>query len=230
MKKNLVKALTTWITAAVILTVGILCCAANGGDGDAYEGISLVMGITFIILGSLSILANTIVSRRVATASGISAGVLLATGIWFVSSRATAGALIALICDYVPYIMVVLGFILVVDAVVILIISLIKKLKGVIVLFAVEVLVGAAAIVLGAFGMGTDNGIADNKFLIFGIIVIIYAAVLILQGVFEFLGKSEAKEETVIISATVAEVNNEAPAEEAKAEEAPAEEEKKENE
>ena len=206
MKKNLVKAMTTWITAAVVLTVGILCCIANGGDGDAYKGISLVMGITFIVLGSLSILANAIVSRRSATVGGISAGILLATGIWFVASRATDATLIALICDYVPYVMVVLGFILVVDALVIIVIALVKKVKEVIILAIIEILVGAAAIVFGAFGMGTDNAIANNKFLIFGIIVIVYAATLILQGFGELFLIGKDSNDSVIISATVTEV------------------------
>ncbi len=195
MKKNLQSAITTWITAAIVLVVGILCIVVqNANDintsSDAANAISLVLGIAFIIVGSLGILLNTLVVRRTATSETIADGIILAAGIFFVVQKTVAG-LIGLLTDYVPYVLVVVGCLFAVDAILIMVFGLVKKTetKVWVLPFAVELVIGTVALVLGILALPSVN-VIDKRFTIFGIILIVYGVFLALSGLFTLLGKS----------------------------------------
>ena len=52
--KDLSKKISLWITAAIVLTIGILCIVAGAAAGDkagadAYKGITLVLGIVSLV-------------------------------------------------------------------------------------------------------------------------------------------------------------------------------------
>jgi hypothetical protein len=222
MKKNLQTAITTWITAALVLTIGILCCVAGGNNessADAYKAISMVLGIALIIVSGLAIVLSCLVLKRTATAETLGEGITLAAGIYFVADTALGGTLLSVLVEYVPFILLVVGSLFVVDAILILVFGIVKKAlaKAFIIPFAVELVIGAVAIVLGALALPSVDVITHGaKFIILGIILIVYAAFLILSGVLSLIGKnvknSDVNENVVEAEAT------EATAEEAKAE------------
>ena len=195
MKKNLQSAITTWITAAIVLVVGILCIVAqNANDintsADAANAISLVLGIAFIVVGTLGIILNALVLKRTATSETIADGIILAAGIFFVVQK-TVADLIVILTDYVPYVLVVVGCLFALDAILIMVFGLVKKAqtKVWVIPFAIELLIGAVAIVLGVLALPSVN-VIDKRFTIFGIILIVYGVFLALSGLFALLGKS----------------------------------------
>ena len=193
MKKNSTQAITTWITAAIILVVGILCIVAENADYssvyDAANAISIVLGVVLITVGSLGLLINLCFQKRLGNSQALSSGVILATGIFFIVEKSVA-ALIALLTNYVPYVLLVVGALLVLDAVVILVFALVKKngVKDVLIPFVVELLIGGVALVLGILALPSVN-VIDKRVTIFGIILIVYALFLCLSGVLSLLGK-----------------------------------------
>ena len=191
--KNLVEKISAIITAIVVLVIGILCIVANSaeeGNAEAFEGISLTLGIVFIIVAALALVFEIVLlvmakGGLLLKASTISSGVLLALGIFFVANKTAAGTLLAMFLEFVPYVMIVVGSLLVLDAIFTLVFGLIKKEKvaPVMIVFAIKLVIGALAILLGAIALG-DNWLGNNKFLIFGIVLIVYAVYSVLVTLF----------------------------------------------
>ncbi|MCR5231664.1 MAG: hypothetical protein K6B64_03355 [Acholeplasmatales bacterium] len=195
MKKNLQVAITTWITAVIMLVIGILCIVAQNAtdynaQSDAANAISLVLGIVFIIVGSLGIIINALLLKRTATATTIAAGVILAAGLFFVIQK-TVVDLIRLLVDFVPYVLVVVGCLVILDAIIILVFGLVKKsnLKALIIPLAIELVIGIVALVLGILALPSVN-VIDKRLTIFGILLIVYALFLAFTGVLTIMGKS----------------------------------------
>lgn len=189
------KSLGKWIEASIVLVIGILCIvagaqfssatlsgAANGSD--TANAISMVLGISFIVVGSLGIILASvaaIVSKAGFAAAAMTSGVSLAMGIWFVVVK-TAFTLIELTLSYVPYVLIVLGAIIAADAIFILINALRdKNLKASLAAMIVGLVIAAASIVLGCLCIGDDPVISGGaQLIIFGILLIIYACFMVL--------------------------------------------------
>ena len=195
MNKKLLDKISAIITAVVVLVIGILCIVANSAENgedrvEAFKGISVTLGVVFIVVAVLALcLEITILvlakGGALIKASAIASAVLLALGIFFVSYKESAGNLLAMFLDFVPIVMVVVGSLVVLDAILTLVFGLLRKdnLKGVLIVFAIKLVIGALAILLGALAMG-DNWLGNNKFLIFGIILILYAILTVLGAFF----------------------------------------------
>lgn len=196
------KSLSKWVEAILILVIGILVIVAGAqmgntsvdalinGDGSAetIKSISLVLGWSFIVIGSLGILAGifaSVFSRAGFAVAAISAGVTLAAGIWLVV-RQQAGNLLFVLIGFIPFVMIVVGAVLLADA------SFLglngfreKTFKAALPATVFGVVIAAASIVLGALCIATtENGntvIAGNvQLIIFGVILVIYACFLVL--------------------------------------------------
>ncbi|MBQ2470957.1 MAG: hypothetical protein II508_00005 [Acholeplasmatales bacterium] len=194
MKKSLQSAITTWVTAAIVLTVGILCIVAQNADGNAagnaYDAISIVLGVTLIVVSTLGLVLNILVLKRAASAITLANGIILALGIYLVVEKTAAG-LLYILTDYAAYVLTVVGALFVCDAILVLVFGLVKKadVKTILVPVCVEAIIGAVALVLGILALPSVN-VIDKRLTIFGIILIVYALFLVLVGVFTFLGKS----------------------------------------
>ena len=194
MKKSLQSAITTWVTAAIVLTVGILCIVAQNADGNASSGaqdaISIVLGVTLIVVSTLGLVLNILVLKRAASAITLANGIILALGIYLVVEKTAAG-LLYILTDYAAYVLTVVGALFVCDAILVLVFGLVKKadVKTILVPVCVEAIIGAVALVLGILALPSVN-VIDKRLTIFGIILIVYALFLVLVGVFTFLGKS----------------------------------------
>jgi len=187
--------LGSWIQAAIILVVGILCIVAGAflsgstieilsSANDTLDAISLVLGIVMIVVGSLSLIlacVTALLAKKGFAAVAIPGAAVLAIGISLVVAK-YAATLIGLLLIVIPYLMICIGAVVLIDAIFNLVMALkakavAKALPG----FVVGLIVAAAAIVLGALCVGDDPVIKFNvQLIVFGIVVC-------LAAVFQFL-------------------------------------------
>ena len=174
--------------------VRFLCIVAQNADGNAagnaYDAISIVLGVTLIVVSTLGLVLNILVLKRAASAITLANGIILALGIYLVVEKTAAG-LLYILTDYAAYVLTVVGALFVCDAILVLVFGLVKKadVKTILVPVCVEAIIGAVALVLGILALPSVN-VIDKRLTIFGIILIVYALFLVLVGVFTFLGKS----------------------------------------
>lgn len=176
-----------WIQAAIILVVGILCIVAGavmGGNdpisaADALDAISLVLGITLIIVASLSIILAVVVAvlaKKGFAAVAIPGAALLALGISLCVAK-YAATLITLLITVVPYLMLTIGAVILLDAIFTFVLAIqAKEMKKALPAFIIGALVAVVAIVLGALCVGNDPVIKFGaQLIVFGIIVVLVA-------------------------------------------------------
>ena len=191
-KKNL----STWIQAAIILVVGILCIVAgvafknnNPEDGaNALKAINLTLGIVLIVVGSIStliaILAGVLAKKSFA-ALAFPGAALIAIGASLCAVQ-YATTLMGILIAVVPFLFIALGAVVLADAIFILVRAIsAKKLQGVILPIALLLVFAIIAIVIGFLCIdfhkqGTPVIDQNIQLIIFGIIVCLVAC-------FEFL-------------------------------------------
>lgn len=192
--KDLSKKISLWITAAIVLTIGILCIVAGAAAGDkagadAYKGITLVLGIVSLVIASLVLvlaLINSIVNKKGFAAEGLGAAMLLSIGIFFIVRETTASNLIALVLDFIPFLLIVAGSIILVDAILSIVFGIVKKtIKNEMVGIIVEIVVALIAIILGSLCLiEKDNGDTiinmNARFIILGVILCLFSAYVLL--------------------------------------------------
>lgn len=205
------KSLNKWIQAAIMLVVGILVIVAGAQMGkgsnpsDALNAISLVLGWTLIVIGSIGIVAGifaAVVSHEAFATAAMSGGIILAAGIWFCVYREAAN-LMGVLIGFIPFVMIVVGCILAVDTLLLVINAIRQKaMKMALPAVIFGVIMAVVSIVLGALciakGNGGDTIIPGNvQLIIFGIVVLVYA---IFMGLSTFVVLPTA---TVVISKTI---------------------------
>ena len=181
-----------WIQAAIIIVVGILCIVAGAAIGnndpssaqDAINGISLTLGIILIVVGSLSLLLAFLVvflAKKGFAAVAIPGAILLAFGISLVVVK-YAFTFINLLLVVVPYLLICVGAVVVLDAIFNCVFAILaKNLKGVLVGVVVGLVVGAVAIVLGALCIG------DKPVIEYGAQLIVFGVIVVLVGCLQCL-------------------------------------------
>ena len=181
-----------WIAAAIIITVGILCIVAGAAMGNndietargTLDAISVVIGIILIVVGSLSVCVAIIaglVAKRGFAALAIPGGFLLAIGISLVVAK-YAASLIALLLTVIPYVLIVIGAIILLDAIYTLVRAImVKEVKAALLSIIIGVILGVGAIVLGALCIGTDPVIK------YGVQLIVFGIIVVLEGLFQVL-------------------------------------------
>lgn len=180
-----------WIQAAIILVIGILCIvagAAMGGNSweaaqDALDGISITLGVILIIVGALSLVLSivvAIIAKKGFATVAIPGAVILAFGISLVVAK-YAATLLLILLTVIPYLLIAVGAVVLGDAIFNLITGIVKKnVKAVLVGVIVAMVIGVAAIVLGALCIGEKPVIAQSaQLIVFGIIVCLVAALLV---------------------------------------------------
>lgn len=211
------KSFNKWIISAVVLVIGILCIVAGAASGnaqiDAYTGISMTMGISLLVVASISILASllaTIITKgETSFAIGaIGSAVALALGILFVVDNTLGGTLIWLLINFIPYLMLVAGSIIAVDAILVLVFAAAKKNLGAALVPAIcQLVVAAITILLGALMVGDEPVISRNaQIIIFGVIIIIYALLICASTLLPIVLRKNSNK---VIDAEVKEVNEE---------------------
>ncbi len=183
------KSISKWIISIVVLVVGILCIVAGAASGeaqqDAYAGISMTIGITLIVIASLSLiftLVASILSKGEAQfiALGTGAALTLATGIFFVADKGLGSNLIWILLNYIPFVLLTVGGVIVVDGVLVLIFGAKKDgTKSALFTAIIEFVFAFIIILLGALMVGNDPVISKNAQIItFGAVLIIYSLLI----------------------------------------------------
>lgn len=189
-KRNVSK----WIAALIVLTVGILCIVAGaklGGSNikeayDSLNAISVILGVVLIVIASLALcfaLAFVLVFKKSLLITGLSASIVLGVGISLVVAK-YAGSLINILITIVPYVLVCVGAVIIVDAVFTLIRAISKKaIKKVLFALICTFLLGTASLVVGFLCMSfgdSDPVIAYNvQLIVFGVLVALYGLLLL---------------------------------------------------
>lgn len=196
-----------WIQAAIILVVGILCIVAGAKLGsndinaiinaqDTLDAISMTLGIVMIVVGSLSlcmaIFAFVVVKKGFAQVA-LPGAILLAIGISMVVLL-YAYTFIDLLLKVVPYLLLAIGGVILLDAIFNLVKAILaKKVKEALVGIIVAIIVAAGAIVLGALCIGSDPVIK------YGVQLIVFGIVVALTGALEFLLTFVKVPDTVVV-------------------------------
>ena len=185
-----------WIQAAIIIVIGILCIVAGvkfGGNAwenamaadDVVNAISLTLGITMIVVGSLSLilafLTIALTQGKGFAAVALPGAGMLAVGVSLVVVK-YAFTLISLLIAVVPYVLIAVGAVIFLDACFTLVRAIkAKKVGAVLVSVIASFVVAAGAIVIGALCIGDDPVIKANvQLIVFGIIVTLVGALQLL--------------------------------------------------
>ena len=182
-----------WIEAAIILTVGILCIiggAKMGGNDlegakDALNGISVVLGVLLVIVGSLSVALGIVVAclaKKGFLPVALPGGVLLAFGISLLAKHYAAD-LIGLFLYVLPFLLICIGVVILGEAIFTLVFAIKdKKVRAVLALVIIFAIVAIISIVLGALCIGDDPIIKKNiQLIIFGIVLVLMACLQVLS-------------------------------------------------
>lgn len=190
--------LSKWINAAIYIIIGILCIIAgakfaNGTPGaDELETISIILGVVFIVVGSLTVaLAVTIgiMSRKPFAVVAIPGAVLIGLGASLCAYKFAAD-LIFILIYIVPFLLIAVGAIILADAILTFVRIKAKRAFGV---FFCSVVVAAALIVLGILCVGDKPVIGrDVQLIVFGIIVA-------LIGLFKLIATFVKMPDTVVV-------------------------------
>lgn len=195
-----------WVQAAIILVVGILCIVAGavlGGDNpldaqDALDGISLTLGITLIIVASLSLILAFVagfLAKKGFAAVAIPGAAILAIGISLCVAK-YAATLITLLITVVPYLMLTIGAVILLDACFTFgLAAKDKATKKALPAFIVGLVVAVLAIVLGALCVGNDPVIK------FGVQLIVFGIIVVLVAVFQVVTTFVKLPDTVVVVA-----------------------------
>lgn len=157
----------TLVVSIVLLVIGILfCCSLSMG----LKALSIVIGVSLIVLGAVLLVTSYMATKGLIAGAAIGGAALLAIGIWFIVDN-----LASMILVYIPFFLIVVGCIFIVDA----ILAIAVRKEGV-VAFVVEVLIGAIALTLGCCLRYVD-GFAEYTALIVGIVIILYSVYSIIK-------------------------------------------------
>ena len=193
MKKSLQNAISTWISAALLLVVGILCIVCENSDaqtgGNAANAISIIVGVVLVISASFGLILAVLVAKKVLNPATIAYGAILAAGIYFIVCKTLTG-LLGVITDYAPFVILIMGILLVLDATLVLVLGLKAKRSGneFILPVVLEYVIGAFAIVVGVLALPSVN-VISKRLTILGIILIVYGVAMLGLGFLVFQGK-----------------------------------------
>ena len=148
---------------AILLIFGIVfCCSVSMG----VAAVSWIVGLV-LIFGAISLLVSSYeTTKSVATIEGLMAAAIGGFGIMFIIKR-LGGWVVA----YIPYILIIWGALLVLDAI---LFKVVKSEKSA-VIFALELVLGLCSIGLGICLIYIEE-FAKYSALVFGIVLICSAA------------------------------------------------------
>lgn len=167
MKKLNSDELKSIVIAALLMVVGILfCCSLSIG----IDGLSVIIGLILMIIGVLFLVNLFVSGNNLFSYESVLGVVVLSLGILFIASK-LAGVIFA----YIPWFLIVLGVVVVIDA---LINKFLRQNNDPLTLFIIKLIVGVFAIVLGLC-LQFINGFMEYASIILGVLMIAYAGYLL---------------------------------------------------
>lgn len=166
MKSLSVDELKTVVLASLLIVIGLLfCCSLAMGIG----GLSVIIGLIIIILGALFMLNSVFTNNGLISAGGLGGIFIVAFGIMFISNN-----LAVIIFAYIPWLLIVLGTALIIDA----LLSKFWRKENNSFDFILKLIVGGVSLVLGLCLM-LINGFMEYSSIVLGILLIVYGIYII---------------------------------------------------
>lgn len=184
---NLVrKNLSKFIEGAILLTLGILfiILGATKDNGGARDAVSIIIAVVLLIVGVLSlvlVIVAGIKSKASFAAVGVTSAVLIGVAISLLDKK-WAVDIVQFILFVLPYVLICVGAVIIADGILVLVRTL--RAKGAALPAVLTIVTGAVALTIGCLCIG-DNPVIkpDAQLVIFGIIVVVLAAISLLTTV-----------------------------------------------
>ena len=160
------------IEACVLLVLGVLFCVSYAMGTEA---LSIILGVALIVGGTAINVMSIIKDKSTFSSIALLGLLALSLGIYFIVRNA-----VAIIFDVVPFVLVVFGSALFIDA----FIGYFARKEKVIVAFIVKLVVGAALIVIGSLLLAGVIG-ADLVGIFIGVALILVAIINIVVEFFK---------------------------------------------
>ena len=158
-KENVLKV----IEACMLLVLGVLFCVSLAWAGNV---LSIILGSSCIAVGTVIVVVAAIKDKSVVSPIALGGLLALTLGIFFI----VANIVMQFITSFVPYVLIVFGSALFIDA----FLGYFVRKEKVLVPFIIKLVIGAALITVGALLL-TIAEFADYISLIIGIALILIA-------------------------------------------------------
>ena len=155
------------LTAVILFVLGILFCLKI-----AASTISIVIGAAMVVLGAVNLIFMAKAKKTFASPDGVMNGALLAIGVIFIVDE-----FLNVFIGLIPYIMIVVGFLLVIDA----FLARFQR-KDKLPIFIIELVIGVATVVVG-FCLLFVDGFKQGASIAFGVVLIIAAVASVVKVV-----------------------------------------------
>lgn len=166
MKKLSIEELKTVVLAVLLMIMGVLfCCSLAMG----IDGLSVVIGLVLMVVGVIFLLNSVLNNKTMITMSGLIGVGVLSLGIMFIASK-----LAGLIFAYIPWVLIVLGLVLMADG---LINKFVNK-SEVMLTFVLKMILAVIAITLGLC-LRLIDGFAEYASIVLGVLMIAYSLYMI---------------------------------------------------
>ena len=166
MKSLGIEELKTIIIASLLIVIGILfCCSLAMGISE----LSVIIGLILIIIGALFLLNSVFGGTGLLSHLGLSGVVVLSFGIMFIASK-----LAGIIFAYIPWFLVVLGSVVIIDS---LLGKFMRGEKNTFE-FIIKIIIGISSLALGLCLMFID-GFMEYSSIVLGIFMIVYGIYII---------------------------------------------------
>ena len=192
------KKLNYWITAALVILFGVLfiIVGTKTNNTDVIKTLDIIFGVLFVLQGSCLILVSILVKKKFVTALSLLGALALSLGIYtFIESFIVK--ILAVVLDFIPYLLIVVGSLMVLQALITYFLGKKKSLP----LFIVQLVYGLLILTFGILGLTVFKEI-DTKFIIFGVILCVYATYIVvgsfMPGALVIVAKTEPEEAEVI--------------------------------
>lgn len=166
MKSLGIDELKTIIIASLLIVIGVLfCCSLAMG----ISGLSVIIGLILIILGTLFLLNSAFNGSGLLGHLGLAGIALVAFGIMFITN-----SLAGIIFSYIPWFLIVLGVVVITDAL------LGKFLRGEnnLLDFIIKLVIGGVSLGLGICLMLIE-GFMEYSSIILGVLMVVYGIYII---------------------------------------------------
>lgn len=175
------KPLSIWLKDVITLVVGILLIITGAtGKGGYTDAISYIIGITLIVVGVCCVLFALYVgikTRKGFILLGAPGTVMVLLGISLVVNL-WAALIIANILVVIPYLVLAVGFVLIIDAIMRSIFEFKENKKSFLIMLP-QLIIGAVSLILGVLCLIENNGqpiISTNvQLIVLGIIIALNA-------------------------------------------------------
>ena len=166
MKSLNVDELKTIVCASLLIVIGLLfCCSLAMG----ISGLSVIIGLIIIILGALFMLNSVFTNNSLISAGGLGGIFIVTFGIMFISNN-----LAVIIFAYIPWLLVVLGTALILDA----LLAKFWRKENNSFDFILKIVVGGVSLILGLCLMLIE-GFMEYSSIVLGILLIVYGIYII---------------------------------------------------